>query len=170
MAGVGRLPFRVGHGFDVHRLAEGRALMLGGVRIPFEKGLVGHSDGDVLAHAVADAILGAVAAGDIGDAFPSSDETNRGVSGEAVLRKAIAVVSARGFKPTQIDTTIVAEEPRLAPHQAAIRESLARILGAPIDNVSVKIKSADGLGEIGAGQAIAAFAVALVLAIESSVT
>jgi 2-C-methyl-D-erythritol 2,4-cyclodiphosphate synthase len=162
MAGVNEPQIRVGQGFDVHRLANGRSLVLGGVSIPFAKGLVGHSDGDALLHAVADAILGAVAAGDIGAAFPSSDDENRGISGETILRKAVAMAMERGFRPAQIDTTVVCEAPRLAPHQDEMRANLARILGLAASEVSVKVKSADGLGVVGAGDAIAAFAVAVV--------
>lgn len=162
MAGVIEPLIRVGHGFDVHRLVPGRALFLGGVRIPFDKGLGGHSDGDALAHAVADALLGTVAAGDLGELFPSSDESNRGVSGNAILQKALDVVKERGFRPAQVDTTVIAEAPRLQPFQAAMRENLARILGLDLSSVSVKVKSADGLGVVGAGEAIAAFAVCVV--------
>ncbi|MBI3073369.1 MAG: 2-C-methyl-D-erythritol 2,4-cyclodiphosphate synthase [Deltaproteobacteria bacterium] len=166
MAGVRAPQVRVGHGFDVHRLVGGRALVLGGVRIPCDKGLLGHSDGDALLHAVADAILGAVGAGDIGAVFPSSDEANRDLPGETIVRKAMAIAKDRGYRTTQIDTTIVAEMPRLAPHQEAMRGSLTRLLELDARDVNVKVKSADGLGVIGSGEAIAAFAVAVVVAIE----
>ena len=152
---------RIGQGFDVHRLVEGRPLVLGGVRIPHSRGLDGHSDADVLAHAVADALLGAIGAGDLGTHFPSSDPAWRGASGLQLLEPVLARVAAAGLQIGNVDTTVVAEEPRLAPHLAQIRASLARMLGASETRVNVKLKSTDRLGAVGRGEGIAAQAVVL---------
>lgn len=154
---------RIGQGFDAHRFGLGRPLMLGGVQVPFEKGLVGHSDGDCLIHAVCDALLGACGEGDMGRHFPSSDERWRGVESHVFLDEVARVVTARGFSLGNLDATVIAEEPRLSPHLAAMRESLSRRLGVPVDLVSVKAKSADGLGAIGRGEGIAALAVVLLV-------
>lgn len=152
---------RIGLGCDVHRLVSGRALVLGGVRIPHERGLAGHSDADVLAHAVGDALLGALGDGDLGRHFPSSDERWRDASGAMLLGEITARVARAGFAIANVDATIVAQEPRLAPHQLQIREGLAKQLGIEAARVSVKLKSTDGLGAIGRGEGIAAQAVAL---------
>jgi 2-C-methyl-D-erythritol 2,4-cyclodiphosphate synthase len=152
---------RIGQGFDIHRLVEGRPLVLGGVRIPHPRGLDGHSDADVLAHAVADALLGAIGAGDLGTHFPSSAPQWRGASGRALLEPVLARVAAAGLQIVNVDTTVVAEEPRLAPHLAQIRAGLARMLSAPEPRVNVKLKSTDRLGAVGRGEGIAAQAVVL---------
>lgn len=152
---------RVGQGFDVHRLVEGRALVLGGVTIPHERGLDGHSDADVLAHAVGDALLGALAAGDLGTLFPSSDPRWAGASGATLLAPIVDRVAEAELAIANIDATIIAQEPRLAPHVADIRKGLAQMLRIAETRVSVKIKSTDELGAIGRGEGIAAQAVVL---------
>jgi 2-C-methyl-D-erythritol 2,4-cyclodiphosphate synthase len=157
---------RIGQGFDVHRLVEGRALVLGGVAIPHARGLDGHSDADVLAHAVADALLGALGDGDLGTHFPSSDPAWRGASGAQLLEPVLKKLAAAGLRIANVDTTLVAQEPRLSPHQGAIRAGLARMLSAPEASVSVKLKSTDRLGSIGRGEGIAAQAVVLLVAEE----
>jgi 2-C-methyl-D-erythritol 2,4-cyclodiphosphate synthase len=154
---------RVGSGFDVHRLVAGRPLMLGGIQIPFERGLAGHSDGDCLIHAVCDALLGAVAAGDMGSHFPSSDARWAGAARQVFLEQVAQLVAGRGFVIENLDATLVAEVPRLSPHVQALRASLARLLELDSDRVSVKVKSADGLGALGHGDGIAAHAVCLLL-------
>jgi 2-C-methyl-D-erythritol 4-phosphate cytidylyltransferase/2-C-methyl-D-erythritol 2,4-cyclodiphosphate synthase len=152
---------KVGQGYDVHRLVEGRPLLLGGVRIPHGRGLAGFSDADVLAHAVGDALLGALGAGDLGTHFPSSDPTWKGISGAALLGHILARVDAAGLAIAHVDSTVIAQEPRLAPHLKDIRESLAALLRVDPARVNVKLKSTDELGAIGRGEGIAAQAVAL---------
>lgn len=152
---------RIGQGYDVHRLVSGRALVLGGVRIPHARGLEGHSDADVLAHAVGDALLGALGDGDLGTHFPSSDERWRDASGATLLGEIARRVTRAGFAIANVDATLVAEEPRLAPHRAQIQEGLAKQLGVEVARVNVKLKSADGLGAIGRGEGIEAQAVVL---------
>lgn len=154
--------FRIGSGFDAHRLVSGRPLLLGGVSIPSDRGLEGHSDGDCLIHAVCDALLGAVSAGDMGAHFPSSDAAHKGAASVTFLKAVRGIVAKRGFVVVNVDTTVVAETPRLSPHLDAMRSSLARALDLPLAAVSVKAKSADGLGALGRGEGIAAHAVALV--------
>ena len=155
---------RVGQGFDAHRLAPGRPLRLGGVEIPFERGLVGHSDGDVLLHAVARALLGALGAGDLGELFPSSDARWRGAASGAFVEEAVARARRAGLVVGNLDATVIAEAPRLAPHRAAMRDSLAALLGVRPEAVSVQVTSTDGLGAIGRGEGIAAQAVVLLVA------
>jgi len=152
---------RVGTGFDSHRLVPGRPLLLGGVEIPHDRGLAGHSDGDCLIHATCDAILGALAAGDLGTHFPSSDPKWKGVASAVFISHATQIARERGYAIENVDTTVIAEMPRLAPHVAAMRSSLARALGVEEARVSVKIKSTDGLGAVGRGEGIAAQAVCL---------
>ena len=152
---------RVGQGFDVHRLVPGRPLWLGGVEIPHDRGLEGHSDGDALLHAVADALLGALGAGDLGAHFPSSDERWRGVASREILAAAARLVRERGFEVGNVDATVIAEAPRLSPFQAAMRSSVAETLGVPEERVTLKVTSTDGLGALGRGEGIAATAVAL---------
>ncbi len=152
---------RVGQGFDVHRLVPGRPLWLGGVEIPHDRGLEGHSDGDALLHAVADALLGALGAGDLGAHFPSSDERWRGVASREILAAAARLVRERGFEVGNVDATVIAEAPRLSPFQAAMRSSVAETLGVPEERVNLKVTSTDGLGALGRGEGIAATAVAL---------
>jgi 2-C-methyl-D-erythritol 2,4-cyclodiphosphate synthase len=154
----------VGQGFDAHRLAAGRPLRLGGVEIPHERGLLGHSDGDVLLHAIARALLGALGAGDLGQHFPSSDARWRGAESGVFVREAVARASQAGFTVGNLDATVIAEAPRLAPHQDAMRRSVAALLGAPLAAVNIQVTSTDGLGAIGRGEGIAAQAVVLLRA------
>lgn len=152
---------RVGQGWDIHRLVEGRPLRLGGIDVPFERGLLGHSDGDVVLHAIADAILGAMAAGDIGQHFPDTDPRYRGADSAVLLTEIISLATGRGFRVGNVDVTIIAERPRLAAHLPAMQRRLETLLGAAADRISLKAKTAEGLGAIGAGEAIAALAVAV---------
>lgn len=149
---------RIGQGFDVHRLVEGTRLILGGVEIPFERGLEGHSDGDVLFHAVADAILGALGEGDLGRHFPSSDESLRGVDSAILLGKVVGMMRERGFVLGNLDATVIAQVPRLSPHQAEMEQNLAKILGVAPDLVNLKVTSTDHLGAIGREEGMASIA------------
>ncbi len=155
------MTMRIGHGYDVHRLVEGRPLFLAGVQIPHERGLLGHSDGDVALHAICDAVLGAMGAGDIGQHFPDSDERYLGIDSSQLLRRVAALMRDEGWRVSNVDLTICAEEPRLAAHRHAMRSRVADLLGTPIDNVSIKAKTNEGLDAIGRGEAIAATAVVL---------
>jgi 2-C-methyl-D-erythritol 2,4-cyclodiphosphate synthase len=152
---------RVGSGFDAHRLVPGRPLMLGGVRVAHELGLEGHSDGDCLLHALCDALLGAAGAGDMGGYFPSSDARWRGVASLDLLAEVARIVRERGYAIENVDATLIAQAPRLAPHVDAMREAISRCLAVALEAVSVKVKSSDGLGALGRGEGIAAQAVAL---------
>lgn len=152
---------KVGQGFDSHALVSGRPLVLGGIEIPHDRGLEGHSDGDVLLHAVTSALLGALGEGDLGRHFPSSDASLAGVPSAALLSRVVARARERGYVLGNLDTTVVAQAPRLAPHQGAMRERIAKLLDAAPERVNVKITSTDGLGAIGRGEGIAAFAVVL---------
>jgi 2-C-methyl-D-erythritol 2,4-cyclodiphosphate synthase len=152
----------VGQGWDVHRFADGGPLRLGGVDIPFDRHLEGHSDGDVVLHAVADALLGATAAGDIGEHFPDSDPRLRGADSGELLRRVMEIVGAAGAVLVNVDVTVLAEQPRLQPFRAGMRERIACLLGVSVERVSVKAKTMERLGEIGQGRAIAAMAVAAV--------
>jgi 2-C-methyl-D-erythritol 4-phosphate cytidylyltransferase / 2-C-methyl-D-erythritol 2,4-cyclodiphosphate synthase len=152
---------RIGSGYDLHRLVEGRPLVLGGVRVPYERGLQGHSDADALCHAITDAVLGAAAAGDIGQHFPDTDERWRGASSVDLLRRAMEVVRRAGYRLVNVDATIVAERPKLGPYREAIVASVAAALGVPASAVSVKAKTNEGVDATGAGAAIAVHAVAL---------
>lgn len=152
---------RIGHGYDVHRLVEGRALILGGVTVPYEKGLLGHSDADVLTHAVMDALLGAAALGDIGKLFPDTDEAYRGISSVLLLERVAERLSAEGFAVVNVDATVLAQAPKLAPYREAMRANLACALGLDLSCVSVKATTEEGLGFTGEGLGIAAHAVAL---------
>ena len=151
---------RVGIGYDSHRFEEGRPLVLGGIRIPHPRGLAGHSDADVVAHALIDAILGAAAAGDIGQHFPDTDPKWKGADSMALLRTAHQLVRERGYALAQADLTIITEQPQLRPHLAAMAAKLAERLGAPPGSVSVKAKTNEGMGFIGRGEGIAVIAVA----------
>ena len=153
---------RVGLGYDIHRLAPDRRLVLGGVVLEHPTGLAGHSDGDVLLHAVMDALLGAAGLGDLGAQFPSDDPTYAGADSLALLRQVGALVRGAGYDVASLDATVIAEMPRIAPHAGAMREAIAKGLGVGVDAVSVKAKTNEGLGAIGASEAIAAMAVALV--------
>ena len=154
--------FRIGHGYDVHRFAPDRALILGGVAIPFEFGLLGHSDADVLLHAVADALLGSVALGDIGVHFPDTDPRFAGADSRALLRRCVFLVREKGFTVVNVDATVIAQRPKLAPHIPQMRANLAEDCGVPLDAVSVKATTEEGLGFTGAMEGIRAHAVALV--------
>lgn len=153
---------RIGHGYDVHRLVEGRRLILGGVEIPFEKGLLGHSDADVLAHAVMDALLGAAALGDIGKLFPDSDPAYEGADSLALLKRVAAALDENGYRIGNVDATVLAQRPKLAPHIPLMREKLAAAMGVAAGQVSVKATTEEGLGFTGTGEGIAAHAVALI--------
>ncbi len=153
-------PLRVGHGFDAHRLVSDRPFVLGGVRIPHDRGPLGHSDADVLAHAISDAILGACALGDLGQHFPDSDARFAGADSMRLLDACVAMARERGFELGNVDATIVVQAPRLAPHIAAIRANLSSVLRIEIDAVSVKAKTSEGMGYTGDGTGIAAYAVA----------
>jgi 2-C-methyl-D-erythritol 4-phosphate cytidylyltransferase/2-C-methyl-D-erythritol 2,4-cyclodiphosphate synthase len=154
---------RIGTGYDLHRLAQGRPLILGGITVPFDKGLAGHSDADVLAHAITDAVLGAIAKGDIGQHFPDTDPRWKGASSLAMLAHAVAMARDAGFAVVNVDAVVIAERPTLAAHLAGIRASLAGVLGIDAGGVSVKGKTNEGVGEIGRGEAIAVHAVALLV-------
>jgi 2-C-methyl-D-erythritol 2,4-cyclodiphosphate synthase len=151
---------RCGIGYDSHRLVSGGPLVLGGVRIPVAVSLSGHSDGDAVAHAITDAVLGAAGAGDIGEMFPDSDPANRNRDSIEMLRLAVTRAAMHGWRPAHVDVTVIAEQPRLAPHRAAMRAALAAALGVEPGAVSVKGKSNEGMGWIGRGEGIACIAVA----------
>ena len=157
---------RIGHGYDVHRLENGRRLVLGGVEIPFEKGLLGHSDADVLLHAIADALLGAAALDDIGTHFPPEDETLRDIDSRILLRRTGALLREHGFSVQNIDATVLAQRPKLREYIARMRENIAQDLGLPVSAVSVKATTEEGLGFTGNGSGIAAHAVCLIEAIQ----
>lgn len=154
---------RIGSGYDVHALVPGRKLILGGVEIPYELGLLGHSDADVLLHALCDALLGAAALGDIGQHFPDSDVRWKGADSRVLLREVAAKVAARGFRLSNVDATVIAQAPRLAVHIPLMRENIAADLGLPLDAVSVKATTTEKLGFTGRGEGIAAEAVALLV-------
>lgn len=153
---------RIGHGYDVHKLVEGRALILGGVNIPYEKGLLGHSDADVLTHALMDALLGACAMGDIGKLFPDNDKAYKGADSVELLKKVCSLLSDRGFHISNVDCTILAQRPKLAPYIPQMREILSAAMNLGLDRVSVKATTEEGLGFTGKGLGIAAHAVALI--------
>lgn len=153
---------RVGHGYDVHRLVEGRALILGGVTVPFDRGLLGHSDADVLTHAVMDALLGAAALGDIGKLFPDSDAAYAGADSIALLERVTALLREHGWQVGNVDSTVVAQAPRLAPYIPEMRRRLAEAMGLDVDCVSVKATTEERLGFTGSGEGMAAHAVALI--------
>lgn len=153
---------RIGHGYDVHRLTEGRALILGGVQIPYEKGLLGHSDADVLAHALMDALLGAAALGDIGKLFPDNDDKFLGADSMQLLLKVCELLRDKGYKVSNVDCTVIAQRPKLAPFIERMRERLATVMDIPTDCVSVKATTEEKLGFTGEGLGISAHAVALI--------
>jgi 2-C-methyl-D-erythritol 2,4-cyclodiphosphate synthase len=154
---------RVGTGFDIHPFAAGRELVIGGVKIPHGRGLAGHSDADVLSHAICDALLGAAALGDIGRHFPDSDPRFRGISSLELLRRTVAILAAAGWRPLQVDSCLLAEAPRIAPHEPAMRAAIAAALGVPVGDVGIKATTAEGLGFVGRGEGIAANAVCLIV-------
>ena len=153
---------RVGHGYDVHRLTEGRALILGGVTVPFDRGLLGHSDADVLTHAVMDALLGAAVLGDIGKLFPDSDAAYAGADSIALLERVTALLREHGWQVGNVDATMVAQAPKLAPYVPEMRRRLAEAMGLDVDCVSVKATTEERLGFTGSGEGMAAHAVALI--------
>ena len=153
---------RIGYGYDVHRYAEGRRLVLGGVTVPFEKGLLGHSDADVLIHAVIDALLGAAAAGDIGALFPDTSDEYKDADSRVLLRKTLEVIKAKGYRVSNVDATVICQRPKLAPHILKMRENIAADLGVDEDAVSVKATTEEKLGFTGREEGVAAAAVALI--------
>jgi len=155
------IPFRIGEGWDVHALVPGRPLIIGGVNIPHSMGLLGHSDADVLLHAVTDALLGAAALGDIGQHFPDTDPHFKGADSLVLLTEVARRVRAAGFEMGNVDSTVIAQAPRLGPHIPSMRERIARALGVALDQVNVKAKTAEKLGSVGQGLSIEARAVAL---------
>ncbi len=152
---------RVGHGFDAHRLVEGRKLILGGVDIPFERGALGHSDADALAHAISDALLGAAALGDLGEHFPDTDERWKNADSMELLSHCAAEVRREGYRIENIDATIVLQQPKLAPYIVRMRENITGRLGLSLGQISVKAKTSEGMGYTGDGSGLAAFAVVL---------
>jgi len=153
---------RCGIGYDIHRFGEGRKLILGGVEIPHSRGLEGHSDADVLSHAIADALLGAISAGDIGQHFPNTDESIRGISSIEILKRVSELLAKKSARVVNIDATILAEQPKFAPHVEAMRKVIADALGTSDSNTSVKATTNERLGPIGRGEGIAAIAIATV--------
>lgn len=155
------LPFRVGFGYDLHRLVEGRKLILGGVNIPHSKGLLGHSDGDCLAHAIADAILGAAGLSDIGHFFPDTDPIHKDMDSQEILKRAQKEVFNLGYTISNIDSTIIAEEPKIAPYKELMKQKMAKSLGIELFQIGIKATTNEKIGPIGAREAIAAHAVCL---------
>jgi len=153
---------RIGHGFDVHAFAEGRRLIIGGVDIPYDRGLLGHSDADVLLHAICDALLGAAALGDIGKHFPDSDARYKGIDSRKLLRHVAELLDGRGWKVGNVDATIIAQAPKMAPHIAAMREHIAEDIGIAAEQVNVKATTTERLGFTGREEGIAAEAVCLI--------
>lgn len=154
---------RIGHGYDVHRLTENRKLILGGVEIPYEKGLLGHSDADVLLHAISDALLGAAAMGDIGHLFPDTDDRWKGADSLLLLKMVVKALKEKGYSVGNIDATVLAQAPKLAPYIEQMRSNIAEACSVDTDCISVKATTEEGLGFTGAGQGIAAHAVALIV-------
>ena len=152
---------RIGHGYDVHRLVEGRKLIMGGVDIPWEKGLLGHSDADALLHAITDALLGAAGLGDIGSHFPDTQTQFQGADSAALLSEVVNKVRALGYQIGNVDCTVIAQAPKLAPHIAAMRTRIAQVLGIDPDQINVKAKTAEKMGPVGEGRAMEARAVVL---------
>ncbi len=157
------MELRIGNGYDVHALAEGLPMWLGGVRIPSETGFVAHSDGDVAIHALCDALLGALALGDIGHLFPDTSDEWKGVDSKILLGKVVAILQERGFRVGNVDVTIALQRPKLAPHIVSMRETLAPILGVSVDAVSVKATTTERLGFVGRGEGCEVWASALVI-------
>jgi 2-C-methyl-D-erythritol 2,4-cyclodiphosphate synthase len=162
MAKKGSPGLRMGMGYDVHPLAEGRPLILGGITIPYQQGLAGHSDADCLVHAICDALLGAISAGDLGRHFPDSDPQYKDVASLLLLKKVIGMVEQKGFRITNIDATVVAQAPRLAPYLSQMEDQIAATVGVAKERVNVKATSTEGLGFTGREEGIASYAVALV--------
>ena len=156
-------PFRIGYGYDVHRLVEGRKFILGGLDIPHEKGLLGHSDADVLLHAITDALLGALALGDIGTHFPDTDPAYEGIDSRELLRNAYKLVTDRGYELGNLDATIVAERPKLKPHIPEMQKRISEDLGCEIDQVSIKATTSEKMGFAGRKEGVAAMATVLLV-------
>lgn len=154
--------FRIGHGYDVHRLVEGRDLILGGVKIEYEKGLLGHSDADVLLHAISDAILGACAERDIGFHFPDNDQSIKGISSLIILAKCGEILASHGYTVSNIDATVIAQKPKLSPYITEMKNNIASTLGIPPESVNVKATTEEKLGFTGSGEGISAHAVCIV--------
>ncbi|MCF7957732.1 MAG: 2-C-methyl-D-erythritol 2,4-cyclodiphosphate synthase [Phycisphaerae bacterium] len=150
---------RIGHGYDLHRLGPGRKMILAGIEIPFPEGLVGHSDADVVFHAVIDAMLGAAGLGDIGEQFPDNDPAFKDIDSSLLLERALKKVADQGYAPVNVDLTLIAERPKLSPYKSAMRANLAKRVGLAVDAVSVKAKTNEGLGETGRGEAIICHAI-----------
>jgi len=163
----GSFPYRVGLGHDTHRLVPERALVLGGVEIAHERGLLGHSDADILLHAVTDALLGAAGLGDIGDAFPDTDPAYAGIDSAILLQEALERVGQAGWQPVNLDCTVFAQRPKLAPHKPAIRQRLAELVGLPVEAVNVKAKTGELVGPIGREEAMSADAIVLLRRVDS---
>lgn len=157
------MKLRIGEGWDIHALVEGRKLILGGVEIPHSKGLLGHSDADALLHAITDALLGAAALGDIGKHFPDTDPRFQGADSTVLMAEAANLVRAQGYAIGNIDSTVIAQAPKLAPHIAAMRSRIAEVLGIDVGQVNVKAKTAEKMGPVGAGQAMEARAIVLLV-------
>jgi 2-C-methyl-D-erythritol 2,4-cyclodiphosphate synthase len=162
---VNRFP-RTGIGYDVHRFAEGRTLVLGGVTIPHERGLLGHSDADVLLHAIADAVLGAAALGDIGQHFPPADDQWKDADSRELLRQAVVMLREAGWALVNLDASVIAEAPRVNPHSAGMRLEIREVTGLPIDAISIKATTNEGLGFVGREEGIAVIAVATIVPVE----
>lgn len=156
------MSFRIGNGYDVHQLADGLTLTLGGVNIPFEKGCVAHSDGDVLIHALCDAMLGALALGDIGHHFPDTDPAFKGIDSRILLRRVNALIEERGYRIVNVDCTLLLQRPKVAPYIESMRNTIAQDLQTDVTNVSVKATTTEHLGFTGRGEGVAAYATALV--------
>lgn len=156
------MDYRVGIGYDIHRLVEGRKLFLGGVEIPYIRGLLGHSDADALLHAVCDALLGAIGEPDIGERFPNTDPKYQDISSAALLEEVCGILKKKSFQIVNVDTVVIAQEPNLSPFKKQMRENIARILGLGADCVNVKAKTNEGLGETGKKEAIACYAVVVI--------
>ncbi len=154
---------RIGHGYDVHRLVEGRKLILGGVEIPYEKGLLGHSDADVLAHAIMDALLGAAALGDIGKLFPDNDPAYAGADSLKLMARVVEVLNEKGYDIGNIDSTVIAQKPKLAPYIMEMRQRMAEVCGIDVEQISVKATTEEKLGFTGSGEGIATHAVCIIM-------
>lgn len=157
------MPYRIGIGYDIHRLVQDRKLFIGAVEIPYIKGLLGHSDGDVLLHAICDALLGAIAEGDLGEHFPDTDPQYHGIPSVELLKIVMDLVKKKGYKISNIDAVIIAQEPKLTPFKKQIKEKIANVLRISEESVSIKAKTNEGLGELGQKEAIASFAVAILM-------
>jgi 2-C-methyl-D-erythritol 2,4-cyclodiphosphate synthase len=155
------MQYRIGMGYDIHRLVEDKSLILGGVEIPYSKGLLGHSDADVLLHSICDALLGASGLGDIGELFPDTDSRYKGISSVKLLKRVTGLIKAKGYSVSNIDSIIIAEEPKPLPFKEKMRHNIANILGVKKDVIKIKVKTNEGLGEIGEKKAMASYAVAL---------